>query len=84
MGVQRRAGPDYAGEHAVDVRGADGTRVGSLLLCGSVLGLRGQLTPQPMVASATSDVLLWNGEIFDGVRVGRCRPSGRGSQRHRR
>jgi len=83
--TQRRAGPDYAGEYAVDVRNAAGKRVGCLSLYSSVLGLRGQLTPQPMVAPATGDVLLWNGEIFDGVPVRQFRPSWAGrAPRHRR
>ncbi|KAL8586125.1 hypothetical protein ACOMHN_065088 [Nucella lapillus] len=38
------------------------------LFAGFVLHLRGSLTPQPL-ASDDGDLLLWNGEIFDGIEV---------------
>ncbi|XP_065192445.1 asparagine synthetase domain-containing protein 1-like isoform X2 [Sycon ciliatum] len=40
-------------------------------MCGCVLHLRGGgcATQQPLINHATNDVLLWNGEVFDGVEV---------------
>ncbi len=40
----------------------------SALFCGFTLHFRGELTPQPLVDDR-GNVLLWNGEIFDGVEV---------------
>ncbi|KAK7483507.1 hypothetical protein BaRGS_00025306 [Batillaria attramentaria] len=39
------------------------------LFAGFVLHLRGNLTLQP-VTNEQGDILLWNGEIFDGIQVG--------------
>ncbi|NXN06900.1 ASND1 protein, partial [Indicator maculatus] len=39
------------------------------LFSGHVLHLRGPVTPQPL-EDASSNVFLWNGEIFNGVHVG--------------
>jgi asparagine synthetase B (glutamine-hydrolysing) len=33
---------------------------------GSVLHLRGPLTPQPLI-DGSGNMLLWNGEIYDGI-----------------
>ena len=46
----------------------------TLDLHGSVLHLRGgaHATAQPLVNESTGDVLLWNGEIFDGIEVSAC------------
>jgi hypothetical protein len=38
------------------------------LLSASVLGLRGDITQQPIVGSR--GVLGWNGQVFDGLEVG--------------
>ncbi|XP_016853504.1 asparagine synthetase domain-containing protein 1 [Anolis carolinensis] len=39
------------------------------LFSGHVLHLRGQMTPQPMEDPTSDNVLLWNGEVFDGIPV---------------
>eukprot|EP01132_Coremiostelium_polycephalum_P007589 gene7589-9330_t len=42
----------------------------SITLVSSVLGLRGPLTPQPLHDESNGNILLWNGELFDGYDIG--------------
>ncbi|GAA5954844.1 hypothetical protein JCM8115_005546 [Rhodotorula mucilaginosa] len=66
--VQSR-GPDASNTLSLRVSTDASTEL-ELRFFGSVLHMRGdKVTPQPLVSSA-GDVLLWNGEIFDGVEVG--------------
>ncbi|KAK3824593.1 MAG: asparagine synthase-domain-containing protein [Benniella sp.] len=59
-----------------DAQGSDETHV-ELAFYGAVLHLRGDtVTRQPHV-STTGNVLLWNGEIFDGVAVDHHQNDGR-------
>ena len=57
-----RRGPDAVSSLDVEV--------GSSLvgLHGTVLHMRGPLTRQPLV-SQNGDALLWNGEVYDGLKV---------------
>ena len=58
-------GPDSSGFHTVDLS-TSGSR---LKFCGYVLHLRGtDLVQQPAIHH-NGDVLLWNAEVFGGVRV---------------
>ena len=59
-----RRGPDAEGEHYIEVGGC------YLLLIGHVLHMRGSITAQPLV-NEQGDALLWNGEVFSGLPVGR-------------
>lgn len=57
--------------HKLRERGPDAFNtitIDNVTFLSSVLGLRGQLTPQPLV-SAAGNVLCFNGEIFDGLEV---------------
>jgi len=57
-------GPDAQSSHTVSVEGLP------IWFHASVLHLRGdEVTPQPHVATDTRDVLIYNGEIFDGLDV---------------
>ena len=56
-------GPDAQSSHVVPL-----TAENSALFCGFTLHFRGNLTPQPLIDSS-GNVLLWNGEIFDGIEV---------------
>lgn len=58
-------GPDCHHNHSTVVKTQETNSATSLQFHGTVLHLRGQLTPQPLV-SATGHVLLWNGEVFGG------------------
>lgn len=61
-------GPDASNTLSLKVSTDEGTKL-ELRFFGSVLHMRGdKVTPQPLVSIA-GDVLLWNGEIFDGVEV---------------
>ena len=40
----------------------------ALTFAGHVLHLRGHLTPQPVVDD-TGNILLWNGELYDGLAI---------------
>ncbi|KWU45883.1 hypothetical protein RHOSPDRAFT_15885, partial [Rhodotorula sp. JG-1b] len=62
-------GPDASNTLSLRLSTDNGTDL-ELHFFGSVLHMRGdKVTPQPLVSSA-GDILLWNGEIFDGVEVG--------------
>ena len=58
-----RRGPDAASAHCVGVGGGM-----TMCLEGAVLHMRDLLTPQPLVGSG-GDALLWNGEVFAGLKV---------------
>ncbi|WVQ62654.1 uncharacterized protein L199_000801 [Kwoniella botswanensis] len=60
--VQR--GPDSQRTHKHVVELKDGSRL-ELCLTATVLGLRGELTAQPMVGKR--GVLGWNGQVFEGI-----------------
>ena len=63
------AGPSAQNVHTISIvqEGAVSSRV--LTFYGAVLHLRGDVvTLQPHIAK-TGNVLLWNGEIFDGIFV---------------
>ncbi|XP_046583049.1 LOW QUALITY PROTEIN: asparagine synthetase domain-containing protein 1-like [Haliotis rubra] len=62
--IQNR-GPDYRGSHVVSVSSDR-----SLVFGGFVLHLRGSATPQP-VTDETGNTLLWNGEVFGGMEMGK-------------
>ncbi|GAA5991715.1 hypothetical protein JCM10908_001105 [Rhodotorula pacifica] len=65
----RSRGPDASNAVSRRIRTDDGQEL-ELRFFGSVLHMRGDaVTPQPLVSPA-GDVLLWNGEIFDGLEVG--------------
>lgn len=57
-------GPDATSACHIDATG-DST----IYLHGSVLNLRGEVTPQP-ISDAAGNLLLWNGEVFDGLELG--------------
>ncbi|WVR03597.1 hypothetical protein IAU60_000589 [Kwoniella sp. DSM 27419] len=63
-----RRGPDVQRSHAELVELPSGHILEVTLSC-AVLGLRGDLTAQPMVG--TRGVLGWNGQVFEGLGVGR-------------
>ena len=60
-----RRGPDAAGADCLGVGGGM-----TMHLEGSVLHMQGPLTAQPLVSS-NGDALLWNGEVFAGIKVHR-------------
>ncbi|XP_071118217.1 asparagine synthetase domain-containing protein 1-like [Haliotis cracherodii] len=62
--IQNR-GPDYSGSHVVSISSEQ-----SLLFGGFVLHLRGSATPQP-VKDDKGNTLLWNGEVFGGMEMGK-------------
>ncbi|WRT63829.1 uncharacterized protein IL334_000754 [Kwoniella shivajii] len=64
--IQR--GPDFqqTSTHIVNLK--DDKKV-EVTLTATVLGLRGQLTAQPLIG--TRGVLGWNGQVFEGVDVGK-------------
>lgn len=71
MHTLRVLGPDFHQSITRQVELRPGSSI-ELKLRASVLHMRGTtLQPQPFVAE-NGDVLLWNGEIFDGLDV---RPS---------
>jgi asparagine synthetase B (glutamine-hydrolysing) len=63
-------GPDFQAQTTHLIRG-DTTNVDiEINLFASVLHLRGLiLTKQPIRAADTGSLLLWNGEVFDGLEV---------------
>nr|XP_031863485.1 uncharacterized protein CI109_000735 [Kwoniella shandongensis]KAA5530557.1 hypothetical protein CI109_000735 [Kwoniella shandongensis] len=60
-------GPDCQRSHTEVVELQDGGKV-EIVLSASVLGLRGDLTAQPLVGKR--GVLGWNGQVFQGLEVG--------------
>ncbi|WVW81812.1 hypothetical protein I302_103809 [Kwoniella bestiolae CBS 10118] len=64
--VQR--GPDSQRTYSHTVELHDGVRI-KVSLTATVLGLRGELTAQPLVGRR--GVLGWNGQIFEGINMGR-------------
>ena len=58
----RRRGPDAVSSVDMEVGGC------SVSLCGTVLHMRGQLTKQPVVSEG-GNALLWNGEVYGGLKV---------------
>ena len=64
-----RRGPDAFGTHEEAVTTASHKDEPlKLSFTGTVLHLRGTLTQQPL-RDKFGNVLLWNGEIFDGIEV---------------
>ena len=57
----KRRGPDCVHEACVPVAGGEL----QLDLLGTLLSMRGEITPQPL-ANEAGDWLLWNGNIFGG------------------
>lgn len=64
-----RRGPDRTHLQAVAIPSTSSTAPSSLNLAASVLHHRGPFTPQPLCSASEDLVLLWNGEIFDGLDV---------------
>jgi asparagine synthetase B (glutamine-hydrolysing) len=60
-----RRGPDASGVYGTQVHTPAGTL--RVSLGAAVLGLRGTLTPQPLVGER--GVLAWNGQVFAGLDV---------------
>ncbi|KAK8845569.1 hypothetical protein IAR55_006284 [Kwoniella newhampshirensis] len=61
-------GPDCQRSHTEMIDLADGKGI-EVTLSASVLGLRGELTSQPMVGKR--GILGWNGQVFQGLEVGK-------------
>ncbi|OXG43600.1 cytoplasmic protein [Cryptococcus neoformans Bt120] len=59
-------GPDTQGSYTHIVKGKSGAEI-EITLSASVLGLRGELTAQPLVGKR--GVLGWNGQVFEGLPV---------------
>ncbi|AAW46095.1 cytoplasm protein, putative [Cryptococcus deneoformans JEC21] len=59
-------GPDTQGSYTHIVKGKSGAEI-EITLSASVLGLRGELTAQPLVGKR--GVLGWNGQVFEGLQV---------------
>ncbi|KAG0251040.1 hypothetical protein BG011_007890 [Mortierella polycephala] len=76
--LNSRRGPSAQDVYTVSLAQDEiSSRVGLMTFYGAVLHLRGDfVTRQPHV-SETGNVLLWNGEIFDGIFVGHHQNDGR-------
>ncbi|KDE09415.1 hypothetical protein MVLG_00320 [Microbotryum lychnidis-dioicae p1A1 Lamole] len=69
-GAVQPRGPDASGDHHVELEAIKERFNIDMRFHTSVLHMRGDVTPQPFVEADTGDVLLWNGEVFDGLTVG--------------
>ncbi|CAG8578991.1 2066_t:CDS:10 [Funneliformis mosseae] len=65
----KQRGPDIQGKFSKSIQFTTSFEI-NLIFYGAVLHLRGPtVNKQPLIDNDEQDVLLWNGEIFDGIEV---------------